>query len=108
MADGFTANLLRWARVRLEVGHGMDARHSFVLLARSDSSAVSPQSANVPDALWVLRKFRSAALARRGCAWQRINRRQNAGRRMAEIRESATALWVYVRAARQEAIVHGG
>ena len=59
------------------------------------------------DALRVQRELRAAALARRGRARQGLAARQDARRRVAAVREPAAAVRVSVRAARQEAAVHG-
>ena len=74
---------------------------------RSDPSPVSPQQAHVPHAVFVPRKLRAAVEPRRGGARKRLADRQNAGRRVAEIRQPAAALRLHVRAAGQEIAVHG-
>ena len=90
----------RRARLRLQVGHGLDARHAAVPGARPDPPQVPPQRAHVPDALRVQRELRAAALARRGRPRQGLAARQDAGRRVAEVRQPAAAVRVHVRPAR--------
>ena len=58
-------------------------------------------------ALRLHRELRAAALARRGGARQGLAARQDAGRRLAEVRQPAAALRLPVRAAGQEAALHG-
>ena len=50
LADGLAADLRRRPRLRLEVGHGLDARHAALLRARPDPPQVPPQRAHVPHA----------------------------------------------------------
>ena len=63
VADGFAADLRRRAGLRHEVGHGLDARHAGLLLRGPDSSPLPSQSAHLPHAVRLHRKFRAAALA---------------------------------------------
>ena len=58
-------------------------------------------------ALRLQRELRPAALARRSRARQRLAARQDARRRLAEIRQPPRALRLHVRAAGQEAALHG-
>ena len=51
LADGVAADLPRRLGLRLQVGHGLDARHARVLRARPDPPQVPPQRADVPHAL---------------------------------------------------------
>ena len=53
------------------------------------------------------RELRPAAVARRGRARQGLAARQDARRRLAEVRQPAPALRLHVRAAGQEAALHG-
>ena len=70
VARRLAADLPRRARLRLQVEHGLDARHARVLRARPGLPAVPPQRADVLDDLRVHRELRPAALARRGRARQ--------------------------------------
>ena len=92
VADGVAADVRRRPRLRLEVGHGLDARHA-ASTCREDPvhRKLPPQRAHVPDALRLHRELRAAALARRGRARQGLAARQDAGRRLAEVREPAAA-----------------
>ncbi len=71
-----------------------------VLRARSRASALPPGPAHLRDALRVQRALHHAAVARRGRARQGLAAQQDAGRRVAEVREPAHAARVHVHAAR--------
>ncbi len=109
--DGLAASLAsgrrRRPRVRIQVEHGMDARHAQIHRAGSRSSPLPPRQADVRTAVRVGRKLRPADQSRRGRAWQGIAHRQDARRSVAEVRQSARLPWVHVDAPRQEAAVHG-
>ncbi len=83
VADGLAADVRRRARLRLQVGHGLDARHAAVPAARPGPPRPPPGRADVPRALRVHRELRAAALARRGGARQGLAARQDARRRLA-------------------------
>ena len=72
-----------------------------------DPPQVSPQQADLPRAVRLHRELRAAALARRSGARQRLADRQDGGRRMAEVRQPASAVRLHVHPAGQEAAVHG-
>ena len=76
----------RRPRLHLQVEHGLDARHARVRAARIRSTAAGPQPGHVLDALRVHRELHPAVLARRGRARQARDARQDAGRRVAEVR----------------------
>ena len=95
------------SRLRLQMEHGLDERHAGLYGHGSHSSKMAPRQADLWTALCVFGEFRSAALARRGRAWQRLDYRQNARRRMAPVRGRPRLLRLHVGAARQEAAVHG-
>ena len=78
-----------------------------LLRARPDPPPLPPRRADVPRDLRVHRELRAAAVARRGRARQGLAARQDARRRLAEVREPAAALRLPVGAAGQEAAVHG-
>ena len=101
------ADVRRRARLRLQVEHGLDARHARVLPEGSRLPALPPPHADVLAHVRVQRELRPAALARRGRARQAVAARQDAGRPLAEVREPARAVRVHVGASRQEAPVHG-
>ena len=61
---GFASHLHRRARLRHEVGHGLDARHPALLHKESRPSQVSSRRADLPGGLCVHRELRAAALAR--------------------------------------------
>src|SRR5262249_59409998 len=98
LADGFAPHICRRPWFWNEVGHGVDARHTFVFFARSYPSQISPQPADVPYAVWLHREFCSSAFTRRGGAWQGIAAEQNARRAVAEVCQPAPAVRLHVRA----------
>jgi 1,4-alpha-glucan branching enzyme len=73
--------------LRVQVEHGLDARHAAVHGARADPPPAPPQRAHLRAALRVQRELRAAAQPRRGGARQGLADRQDAGRRLAEVRE---------------------
>ena len=83
-------------RLRLQMEHGLDARHARLHVARSDLSPLEPRQADVRAALRLQRELRSADLARRSRARQRLGRQQDARRRMAAIRQRARLLRLHV------------
>ena len=107
MADGVAAGGLGRLGLRLQVEHGVDARHPRLHLEGADPSPPPSRQHPVRPALRVLREFRAAAVARRGGARQTLDPRPHAGRRMAALCEFARLLRLHVRASRQEADVHG-
>ena len=68
LAGRLPADLCRRARLRLQVEHGLDARHARLLRARSDPSPLPPSRADLLARLRVERELHPAALARRGRA----------------------------------------
>src|SRR5262249_26770702 len=68
VAQGEPPDLRRRPRLRLQVEHGLDARHAVVLRARPNSPPLPPQPAHVRPALRLERELHPAALARRGGA----------------------------------------
>ena len=107
VADGVAADVHRRARLRLQVGHGLDARHAAAPRARAGAPPLPLQRADVPRRLRVDRELPAPALARRGRARQGLARRQDARRPLAAARQPADAARVPVGVARQEAAVHG-
>ena len=70
MAGRLAADLSRRPRLRLQVEHGLDARHARVLLEGADPPPLPPPRADLLDGLRLERELRPAALARRGRARQ--------------------------------------
>ena len=97
----------RRARLRVQVGHGVDARHAAVHPPRAGAPPLPPRRDHVPQRLRVHRALRAAAVARRGRPRQGLADRQDARRRVAALRQPAAAVRDDVGAARQEAAVHG-
>ncbi len=100
LADGVAPDLRRRARVRHEVGHGLDARHPGVLPAGPDPPQVPPRPAHVPGRLRVHRELLPAAVPRRGRARQGVDAHQDARRRVAEVRQPAGPVRLHVHARR--------
>ena len=107
VADGLAPDVRRRARVRVQVEHGLDARRPRLHAAGPGPPEVPPQPAHVRPALRVARELRAPAVPRRGGPRQGLAPRQDAGRRLAEVRRAPRALRVHVRAPRQEAPLHG-
>ena len=93
--------------LRLQVEHGLDARHARLLPARPDLPPLAPPRADVQPRLRVHRELHPAAVARRGRARQGLAAVEDAGRPLAEARQPARAVRLHVGAPRQEAAVHG-
>ena len=90
----------RRPRLRLQVEHGLDARHASLLRPRSDLPPLPPGRDHVRPRLRVQRELRAAALARRGRARQGLAARQDARRPLAALRQPAAAFGAHVRASR--------
>ena len=91
VADGHRAARPRRARLRVQVGHGVDARHAAVLPPRPGAPPLPPRRDHVPQRLRVHRALRAAAVARRGRPRQGLAARQDARRRVAALRQPAPA-----------------
>ena len=78
LAGGLAAGVARRARLRLQVEHGLDARHAALLRPRPRAPRPPPQRADLLDALRLHRELRAAALARRGRPRQGLAARQDA------------------------------
>ena len=107
VAGRLTAHVPRRARVRLQVEHGLDARHAVVLPARPDLPPLPPPRADLLARVRVHGELHPAALARRGRARQGLAAVEDARRPLAEARQPALAVRLHVGAPRQEAAVHG-
>ena len=70
MAGRHPADASRRPGLRLQVEHGLDARHARLHLPRADLPAVPPPRDDVLDGVRLLRELRAADLARRGGARQ--------------------------------------
>ena len=104
---GLEADQLRRPRLRLQVEHGLDARHARLYLARPDLSALEPRQDDFRPALRLRRELHPADFPRRGRPRQGIGGGQDAGRRMAALRQRARLLRLHVGPSGQEAAVHG-
>ena len=61
LADGVAADLCRRARLRLQMEHGVDARHARLHVARPDPPQVPPQRSDLRPALRLSRELHPAA-----------------------------------------------
>ena len=93
--------------LRLQVEHGLDARHARLLPAGPDLPPLPPPRADVHADVRVQRELHPAAVPRRGRARQGLAVLEDAGRPLAEARQPARAVRLHVGAPRQEAAVHG-
>ena len=107
VARRLAAGLPGRPRLRLQVEHGVDARHARLLRERPGVPPLPPQRVDVLDDLRLHRELHPAALPRRGRPWEGVAAREDAGRPVAEAREPARAVRVHVGPPRQEAPVHG-
>ena len=107
LAGRLAPDVPRRARLRLQVEHGLDARHAGVLPAGPRVPALAPPRADVQPRVRVHRELHPAAVARRGRARQGLAAQQDARRPLAEARQPARAVRLHVGAPRQEAAVHG-
>ena len=107
LAGRLPPDVSRRPRLRLQVEHGLDARHARVLPAGPDLPPLPPPRADVQPHVRVQRELHPPAVARRGRARQGLADLEDARRPLAEVRQPARPLRVHVGASRQEAAVHG-
>ena len=107
VADGVASHGRGWARLRVQVGHGLDARHAAAPAAGTDPPPLPPRRADVPAGVRVLGELRAPALPRRGGAREGFAPREDAGRRLAAVRQPAAAPRDPLGATGEEAPVHG-
>ena len=108
LARGVPAGVPGRAGLRLQVEHGLDARHARLPEPGSGLPDVPPQRDDVLDDVRLLGELHPGAVARRGGARQELAGEQDARRRMAQVRRAARAAGVHVGAPGQAAAVHGG
>ncbi len=107
LAGGDSIDRERRARVRLQMEHGVDARHPRL---PAQGPGVPPVRASPDDVradVRMVRAVRAPPVARRGRAPQGIPARQDVGRPVAALRQSAGAVRLDVGPPRQEAALHG-
>ena len=92
LARGLAAGRRRRPGLRLQVGHGLDARHARLPAPRPRPPPLAPRPSSRSDrSTPTQRALRAAALARRGRARQGLAARPDARRRLAEVRQPAAA-----------------
>ena len=89
LARRVAADQRRRTGLRLQVEHGLDARHAPLHGGGSGQPVVAPQRHDVRPALCIRRELRAAAVARRGGVWKAFADRQDARRQLAALRQSA-------------------
>ncbi len=85
-----------WTWLRSEMEHGLDERHAPLHGEGADLPQLCARPDDVRNGLCLYRAFHAALEPRRGGAWQRFDDQQDAGRRLAEVRQSSRLLWLYV------------
>ena len=93
--------------LRLQVEHGLDARHPRLLPAPARAPLVAPQRADLRAGLRLGRELRAAHQPRRGRARQGLAAAQDAGRPLAAARQRPGVPGLHVGASRQAADLHG-
>src|SRR5215813_11544881 len=107
MARRDASDLSRRPRVRIQMEHGLDARFPALHEHRSDLPEVPSQQYHLLTALRIHRTLHSGFEPRRNCVRQALTPIENAGRRMAEVRQSSHVFGVDVRASRKKTALHG-
>ena len=107
VAGRLAADLRRRPGLRLQVEHGLDARHAGLLPAGPDPPPLPPPRADLLARLRLQRELHPAPQPRRGRPRQGLAVHQDAGRPLAEARQPARPVRLHVGAPRQEAAVHG-
>ena len=107
LAGRLTPDVPGRAGLRVQVEHGLDARHAVLLPARPDLPPLPPPRADLLAGVRVHGELHPAALARRGRARQGLAGVEDARRPLAEARQPALAVRLHVGAPRQEAALHG-
>ena len=104
---GHPVDRLRRSGLRLQVEHGLDARHPRLLPAPARAPRLAPQRADLRPRLRLGRELRAAHQPRRGRARQGLTAAQDAGRPVAAAGQRARVPCVHVGAPRQAADLHG-
>src|SRR5436853_6488052 len=79
VAGRLAAGLSGRARLRLQVEHGLDARHAGLLPARARAPTLSPPPADLQPDVRLLGELRAPALARRGRPREALAAHEDAG-----------------------------
>ena len=90
------ADLGRRPGLRLQMEHGVDARHPGIYGQGSGPSPLASSPDDLRPALRLLRELRPAAQPRRGRARQGLDPGPDAGRHLAEVRQPARLLRLHV------------
>ena len=107
LAGRVEADLPGRPRVRVQVEHGLDARHPRLLPPRPGAPPLPPWRADLRAAVRLERELHPAALPRRGGPREGLAAQQDAGRPLAAARQSAGPVRLDVGPSGQAAAVHG-
>jgi len=107
VASGVPADRCRRSRLRVQVEHGLDARHLGVLLPGPGPPQLPPRRADVRLAVRLHRELHPALVPRRGRSREALAAGKDAGRPVAEGGQPAGAARVDVGASRQADALHG-
>ncbi len=107
LARRVSTDVRRRLGLQPEMEHGLDERHAQVHEARAHPPQLPPQRYHVQSAVRLSRELRPAVVARRSGPRQAVAGGPDARRLVAEVRQPAAAVQLYVDASRQEAVVHG-
>ena len=92
MAEGHPPRRPRRPRLQPQVEHGLDARHARLLRARPGAPPLPPPRPHLRPAVRLHRELRAAAVATTRSCTARVAARQDAGRRVAALRQPARAV----------------
>src|SRR6266540_2166330 len=107
VADGLASHARGGPGFRHEVGHGLDERHPQLHAPRSHSPQVPPHGADVPGDVRLLGELPAPSVARRGRAHEGVAPDEDAGRRLAQVRQPAPSPRLQGRRAGQKAPLNG-
>ena len=97
LARRLAACLRRGARLRIQMEHGLDARHAALHDLRPRASAALSRLFDLQHALRLSGELLAALFPRRGRSRKRLDAAENARRRLAEVCQSTPALRLHVR-----------
>ncbi|MDC4223832.1 MAG: alpha-amylase family glycosyl hydrolase [Candidatus Manganitrophus sp.] len=101
LADGLAAHLRGRTGLQHEVEHGLDERHPRLHVRRPGAPPLPPRPSDLRPALRLQRELHPAPVPRRGGARQALAARQDAGGRLAALRQPAPAVRLQVHPSRE-------